>query len=299
MKALDRNIGSLAKPEMIERYVQTWINSIDRTRDRLRTMLMKIHKWYGQRPFDPKLLPEFAGWVRTTFAPSYAGQISGKTRMYLTWCRREGYLVNPKLMPMLGDGIRPERPTYTPEEVRRMIALFRQTPDLWRYDWDYAITVAWHTGFRLSDVAQLQWRCVDMANGVIRMSPHKTRRLGKVVEIPFGEELRAEFERMKVERPDPVWVNEFMRLGYVSGRQRQETEFAKFCLYCGIPDKRFHNFRHSFITRLLERNVSPVLVSNLAGINLKEVMTYERMGLDSKRDALGIGAGGGSKLIGA
>src|SRR6266576_2526145 len=66
---------------------------------------------------------------------------------------------------------------FTPEQVR---ALIEAAPS---EDWKGAILCGYYTGLRLRDIADLEWRAVDLNAGIITVTTQKTRQ-DVIVPIP-------------------------------------------------------------------------------------------------------------------
>lgn len=88
-----------------------------------------------------------------------------------------------------------ERKPFSPEEVAQL----REAAD---EEWSTAIAIAFFTGLRLGDVANLQWADVDMAGREIRT---QTRKTGDVVRIPLFQPLAGELSKTpEKDRHGPV-----------------------------------------------------------------------------------------------
>jgi integrase len=61
------------------------------------------------------------------------------------------------------------RDTFTPEQVARLVAVADR-------DWQGAILLAYATGARLQDIANLRWSGLDVGNGIVTFTERKTGR---------------------------------------------------------------------------------------------------------------------------
>ena len=96
-----------------------------------------------------------------------------------------------------------------------------------------------------------------------------------------------------------LWRNSVKRAdAYVFGNSEFKTAFNKACANAGLPDVHFHDLRHTAITRMLEKGISPPLVMKISGhtqqktflryVNQSEASIYE---LALRLDAGGFGQG--------
>lgn len=140
------------------------------------------------------------------------------------------------------------------------------------------------TGARLGDCALMRWESIDMRNGVILMTPHKTRKHGTQVRIPMVPVLR----RMLEETPEmqrrgyvlPELAAEYQaHPSYVSERVQKVFRGAgiqttsdtgranpknKKTIRQGV-DVGFHSLRHSFVSFCGNAGVSLDIVRRLVG----------------------------------
>lgn len=124
------------------------------------------------------------------------------------------------------------------------------------------ITFALHTGMRQGEILNLQWQDVDFARGVliVMKSKNGTRRI-----IPLNArvyELLAAKQAATGASCGPVFKtpcgNE-LKVRYLV------REFCEARDRAGIPDFRFHDMRHTFATRLVQRGVDLYKVQRLLG----------------------------------
>src|SRR5262245_7212139 len=78
-----------------------------------------------------------------------------------------------------------ERDTFTPSQVSTLAAAAEG-------DWKGAILLAYYTGARLSDVANMQWSALDWKNKTLSFTPSKTR---KPLIIPLHPQLEKELRK--------------------------------------------------------------------------------------------------------
>ena len=94
-----------------------------------------------------------------------------------------------------------DRQPFTRNEVSKLVKAAESD------DWRGIILTGAFTGLRLADAAKLKWGAVDLAAGVIRLVPSKTKRKKREVVIPMHADLRAFFEQHPIsdDPGDPVF----------------------------------------------------------------------------------------------
>ena len=152
-------------------------------------------------------------------------------------------------------------------------------------------TVALFTGMREGEILGLQWPCVDFGRGVIVLSKQlqRPRKAGAtyyfgslkndksriITPAPFIIQLLKEHRRkqngMRLlagelwsvgEFPDMVFTNEIGQfVNYSTLLLAYKTVLKK----AGIPDKRFHDLRHTYAVSALQAGDDPKTVSQNLG----------------------------------
>ena len=167
----------------------------------------------------------------------------------------------------------------TPDEEERLMA----SSSVWLRE---IIMFAVHTGMRQGEILNLQWQDVDFARStlVVMKSKNGMRRTlplnsvvyellaakqaktgateGRVFTTPLGNELKVRF-----------LVREFCK-----ARDRAR-----------IPDFRFHDLRHTFATRLVQRGVDLYKVQRLLGHKTQHMtQRYAHHSPESLRDGVNV-----------
>lgn len=174
----------------------------------------------------------------------------------------------------------PPREAFTDAEYQKLITS-KHVAGTW---WEPVIVVAWNTGLRLSDVCMLEWRSVDVARQCIKVTPIKTKNVGKVVEIPLSTHA---MEVINSRPKDTRYVITEAAVHYRTDRHKTISSlFGRILKYAGIEGKSFHSFRHSFVTRHLEAGANPAVLATITGHSLNTLMNYCHVSLDTKRSAL-------------
>ena len=151
------------------------------------------------------------------------------------------------------------------------------------------VTIARETGLRLSNIANLTWEQVNFFN---RMIIVETTKNGDPVGIPMTEKVNLALRDLnKIRRLDSDYI--FGKNGKPFSRWWISKSFKKVCKKAGIENFRFHDLRHDFCSRLVQRGVDLYTVAALAGHrNLKTTQRYAHLSpekLKSGIEALNFG----------
>lgn len=204
-----------------------------------------------------------------------------------------------KFNPCLGLGAlyedQAEREPFTAAEVKRILKVATG-------DWRRAILLAYFTGARLTDIANLTWSALDWDKELLVFTPEKTkRRKKKSVGVP----LHAELKRELLKNPG---VGTAAILPGLVGRETGGTrglsaEFKAIMLKAGVrgavvrhtahgrknETKGFHSFRHSFNSALANRGVAREVRQVLTGHaseRMNEIYTHRE--LETVRSAISV-----------
>jgi len=143
----------------------------------------------------------------------------------------------------------------TPDEETR---LRTAAPDWLRE----IITFALNTGMRQGEILSLQWQDVDFARGtlVVMKSKNRERRTIPLNSTVF--ELLAAKQAANSKKDGSVFLT---GLGNPLKVRYLARAFMKARERAGIPDFRFHDLRHTFATRLVQKGVDLYKVQRLLG----------------------------------
>lgn len=160
-----------------------------------------------------------------------------------------------------------ERVTFTAAQVSKLIRAAEA-------DWPGAILLAYYTGARLGDVANMQWNAIDWRKKLIRFTPSKTK---KPVTVPLHPQL----ERELLKKPGIGKAPMFPSLAGkgTGGRLGLSGRFAAIMGKAGIEGKitqhakggralsnlSFHSLRHSFNSAMANAGVSQEIRQQLTG----------------------------------
>lgn len=175
-----------------------------------------------------------------------------------------------------------DRQPFTRTEVSKLVKAAASD------DWRGIILTGAFTGLRLADAAKLKWGAVDLAAGVIRLVPSKTKRKKREVVIPMHADLRVFFEQHPIsDNPDdPVFPKLAKRS--VSGQNGLSLTFASIMDSAGVSRgetrkatakegtdgagagrtvhaRGFHSLRHTFTSWLANEDVPEELRMRMTG----------------------------------
>jgi integrase len=106
--------------------------------------------------------------------------------------------------------------------------------------WKLAVSIGRAQGFRLGDIAQLEWDTIRVRGGIVVW----TDKTNKRVELPF-----ALADMLKeVEESDPVYMFPVQRETYLKAQSHLSIQFSRLCLKAGIGAHNFHQIRKTHAT---------------------------------------------------
>ena len=197
-----------------------------------------------------------------------------------------------------------ERQPFTEDQTRSLLTAAKGT------DWAGMILMAWHTGIRLHDCANLTWANLDLAQGIISFREGKTasRKKGKSKEtvVCLHHDLQNWLESLaSCDKPNAALFptlhgkpsgshgglsNAFSRImDQVRIRQPGPADGQKARVGKGRQFRAlgFHSFRHAFISRLANADVPADVRKSIAGHSSDEIhRRYTHLELDTQRRAL-------------
>ena len=163
-----------------------------------------------------------------------------------------------------------ERDPFTPAQVTKLVNAAEG-------DWKGAILLAYYSGARLKDVANMRWSSIDLAAKLVTFIPGKTKKSEKKVTIPLHPEL----ERHLLKAPGIGKALLFPSLAGkgTGGKHGLSGRFAAIMARAGIAGKimrhtekgransslGFHSLRHSFNSAMANAGVSQEIRQKLTG----------------------------------
>ena len=181
-----------------------------------------------------------------------------------------------------------ERDTFTPAQVAKLVEAAEG-------NWKGAILLAYFTGARLSDVANMQWSALDWKNKTLSFTQHKTK---KPLTVPLHPQLERELRKNPGIGKTPMFPS--LAGKETGGKYGLTGQFKAIMEKAGIEGKHveahgkrtlsslsFHSLRHSFTSALANRGVSPEVRMKLTGHSDKDVHAgYTHHELETLRAAV-------------
>ena len=187
------------------------------------------------------------------------------------------------------------RRPFTPDELRRVLA----EADL---QWKGMIAVALYTGFRLGDVASLDWQSINLDAAEISMVTGKTHRQ---MSIPIAAPLLRHLRSME-NRSGPVFPEACETYQNSSTTSRLSKAFYRIMEKAGLVKHRthestgkgrsarrnqqelgFHALRHTATSLLKNANVSDAVARDIIGHETAAISaSYTHIDLKTKREAV-------------
>ena len=183
----------------------------------------------------------------------------------------------------IGEGFTTENPVRQvklfPEKdnIKERILTEEEEPRLLEACVDYlrpVVITALHTGMRRGEILALDWARVDLEKRLIKVTNTKTDR-PRWIEI--NATLLEVLRRQRIANPTSELVFASPRTGRLLNGIRKA--FVRACKQAGIVGLRFHDLRHTFASRLIEKGVDIVTVKELLGhstIILTQRYTHSR-----------------------
>jgi len=143
------------------------------------------------------------------------------------------------------------------------------------------VITALNTGMRRNEILSLTWNCVDLKLKIIHVVKTKS---GKNREIPINNRLLAVLkEQKKLKKSDHVFPNPETNKPFRSIRH----SFENACRRAKIHDLRFHDLRHTFACRMIQKGCDIETLRDLLGHHSISVTErYIHTNLDQKRSAV-------------
>jgi integrase len=163
-----------------------------------------------------------------------------------------------------------EREPFTLDEIKKLLGAATG-------DWKAVILFAYFTGARLGDVANMQWRAVDLDKRLISFTPKKTRRGKRALSIPLHPELEKELLKNPGVGNAPLFPSLVGRRS--GGAHGLSAAFGVIMQKAGVHGeivrhtakgrsnrtKSFHSLRHSFNSALANAGIGRELRQVLTG----------------------------------
>jgi len=241
--------------------------------------------------------------LRSGLSPKSVQYLRGTLRTALSHAVRWGYISRNPASMVDGPRVEPyEAQPFTVEEAR--IFLDAVKGDRLQALYSVALTV----GLRQGEALGLRWPDVDLQlgtltvtkqlqriDGVFQLVEPKTKRSRRTVALPgiAVRELRDHRARQRSERDQggPGWNPRDLvfttRIGEPLDGTVVSHQFHRILQQAGLPQRRFHDLRHSCATLLQAQDVSPRVAMEILGHSHIAVTMnmYTKVVTALKRDA--------------
>ena len=149
--------------------------------------------------------------------------------------------------------------------------------------WQDILDLAYYSGWRKNEILGLTWEEIDMAGGVIRLSPARSKTLvGRI--LPISPPIAEALARRRARRdPDSPLV--FHRDGIPIRRWR--TAWRTACQAAGVPTRFLHDCRRTAARNLIRANVPERVAMLLTGHKSRAI--FDRYNIIHEQELLDAG----------
>jgi len=204
----------------------------------------------------PLMIQKCLAWrLKSGNSKSTANRYLALLKKLFSLAIEEGYLeTNPgaKIKKSSEKDLLKERVLTEDEETRLKSASYPVLRSI--------ISVALHTGMRLQEILSLRWAQVDLAEMMLTVERTKS---GKPRTIPLNAALHGELQRLRSLDGRSPFVFPNPKTG--KPLTTVKTAFRAACRRAGISGLRFHDLRHTFGSRLVEKGADIETVRSLLG----------------------------------
>ena len=200
--------------------------------------------------------------------------------MFMWFLQRQGKI--PRV-PKFRDSD-PETKTgkiYSDDEIKRLL-------DNASEDLRTQILLGFMHGMRIGEIMSLEWDQIDLKRGAIHLPAEKTK-IRKARGFAISEVVLKMLKDRRAKNPKGLAV--FASPGNPDktvGRTGNKRSWATCKRMAGVRG-RFHDLRHSHLTRAFKVSSNPALVCHAAGLSLEEAQrTYLHFTVDDTRNVSGL-----------
>ena len=149
--------------------------------------------------------------------------------------------------------------------------------------WQDILDLAYYSGWRKQEILGLTWEEIDMAGGVIRLSPARSKTLvGRI--LPISQPIAEALARRRARRdPDSPLV--FHRDGIPV--RRWCTAWRTACQSAGVPTRFLHDCRRTAARNLIRANVPERVAMLLTGHKSRAI--FDRYNIINEQELLDAG----------
>jgi len=221
--------------------------------------LIKYTNWRIETPIELK-----SGLTKTRSPSTVKRELALLSKMFTTLKRQGKIIISPfergeTILPSAEIETERLRVLSPEEEEKLFTACDTVKGGRHRSHIKTLLVFAIETGMRRSEIRSCRWSDVDFESNTICVRQQNTKT-ERPREIPMEPTrllpLLLELKSAAKSEPDRIF-------GHLPGSCRKPFETA--CRIAGIFDLRFHDLRATFITRAIERNISPEIVRKVSG----------------------------------
>jgi len=128
--------------------------------------------------------------------------------------------------------------------------------------WLVAVRIGKETGLRLSDIAQLEWRCVERPDEIAVWADKTNKRTSHKI----SKELHNLICEIPVVEEKYVFPEQAAIIQDVKKRAGLSVQFGRLCDRLGIKGKSFHSLRHYKATNSYAKLDKEALARKLASV---------------------------------
>lgn len=254
-----RKKGRIKFNEFSQIFIEDYARNVKRSWRSDKSRLAILDRYIKDVYLDevtPLMIQRCLAWrLKSGNSKSSANRYLALLKKMFSLAIEEGYLeTNPaaKIKKSSEKDLLKERVLTEEEEARLKSASYPVLRSI--------ISVAVHTGMRLQEILSLRWAQVNFSEMMLTAERTKS---GKPRTIPLNAALREELSRLKSQDGRSPYVFPNPRTG--KPLTTVKTAFVATCRRAGVAGLRFHDLRHTFGSRLVERGVDIETVRSLLG----------------------------------
>jgi integrase len=152
-------------------------------------------------------------------------------------------------------------------------------------DYQDVLDFAYYTGWRRREITELTWAEVDLAGGVVRLNPERSKtKAGRLLPLspPLRDVLARRWHARLIDRRGDVRVTDlvFHKKGQLIGDWRKTWDAA--CKVAGLPGKKLHDCRRTAARNLVRAGVPERVAMALIGHKTRAM--FDRYNIVSEAD---------------
>ena len=259
MPGASRRRGRIGFTEFSQIFIDDYAKNVKRSWRSDKSRLGILGPYFKDINLDevtPLMIQKCLAWrLRSGNSKSSANRYLALMRKMFSLAIEEGYLeTNPaaKIKKSSEKDRLKERVLTEEEEARLKTTSYPALRSI--------INVAAHTGMRLQEILSLRWAQVDLAE--MTLTAERTKS-GKPRTIPLNVALHNELSKLRSQDGRSPYVFPNPKTG--KPLTTVKTAFGAACRRAGIAGLRFHDLRHTFGSRLVEKGADIETVRSLLG----------------------------------